>query len=65
MSPDAEVIGLIDADYVLHPGWLRDLVPAFEDPTVALVQAPQDHRDGHDSLFKEVMNSEYAGFFDT
>lgn len=64
MSPDAEVIGLIDADYVLHPGWLRDLVPAFDDPTVALVQAPQDHRDGHDSLFKEVMNSEYAGFFD-
>lgn len=64
MSPDAEVIALIDADYVLHPCWLKDLVPAFADPTVALVQAPQDHRDGHDSLFKEVMNSEYAGFFD-
>lgn len=64
MSPEAEVIALIDADYVLHPCWLKDLVPAFDDPTVALVQAPQDHRDGHDSLFKEVMNSEYAGFFD-
>ena len=61
---EAEILALLDADYVVHPRWLRDLVPAFVNPMVALVQAPQDHRDGHDSLFKEVMNSEYAGFFD-
>jgi len=64
VAPEAEIYALLDADYVVHPRWLRDLVPAFADPTVALVQAPQDHRDGHESLFKEVMNSEYAGFFD-
>ncbi len=64
VSPDAEILALLDADYVVHPCWLKDLVPAFADPTVALVQAPQDHRDGGESLFKEVMNSEYAGFFD-
>ncbi|MBN2752548.1 MAG: glycosyltransferase [Rhodospirillaceae bacterium] len=64
VAPEAEIIALLDADYVVHPRWLRDLVPAFADPMVALMQAPQDHRDGHESLFKEVMNSEYAGFFD-
>ena len=63
-APDAEIIALIDADYVVLPNWLSDLAPLFDDPRVALVQAPQDHRDGPESLFKTVMNSEYAGFFD-
>jgi exo-beta-1,3-glucanase (GH17 family)/cellulose synthase/poly-beta-1,6-N-acetylglucosamine synthase-like glycosyltransferase len=63
-APDAEVIGVIDADYVVHPDWLKDLVPQFRDPGVALVQAPQDHRDGARSLMHHAMNGEYAGFFD-
>jgi exo-beta-1,3-glucanase (GH17 family)/cellulose synthase/poly-beta-1,6-N-acetylglucosamine synthase-like glycosyltransferase len=63
-APDAEVIGVIDADYVVHKDWLKDLVPAFRDAQVGLVQAPQDHRDGSRSLAHHAMNSEYAGFFD-
>jgi exo-beta-1,3-glucanase (GH17 family)/cellulose synthase/poly-beta-1,6-N-acetylglucosamine synthase-like glycosyltransferase len=61
---DAEIIGIIDADYVVQPDWLKDLVPVFADPRVGLVQAPQDHRDGDLSLMHYVMNGEYAGFFD-
>jgi exo-beta-1,3-glucanase (GH17 family)/cellulose synthase/poly-beta-1,6-N-acetylglucosamine synthase-like glycosyltransferase len=61
---DAEIIGIIDADYVVEPDWLKDLVPAFADPRVGLVQAPQDHRDGDRSLMHYIMNGEYAGFFD-
>ena len=61
---DAEIIGIIDADYVVEPDWLKDLVPAFADPQVGLVQAPQDHRDGDRSLMHYIMNGEYAGFFD-
>jgi len=61
---DAEIIGIIDADYVVEPDWLKDLVPVFADPRVGLVQAPQDHRDGNRSLMHYVMNGEYAGFFD-
>jgi exo-beta-1,3-glucanase (GH17 family)/cellulose synthase/poly-beta-1,6-N-acetylglucosamine synthase-like glycosyltransferase len=61
---DAEIIGIIDADYVVHPDWLKDLVPVFDDPRVGLVQAPQDHRDGDRSLMHYIMNGEYAGFFD-
>ena len=61
---DAEIIGIIDADYVVHPDWLKDLVPVFADPRVGLVQAPQEHRDGDRSLMHYIMNGEYAGFFD-
>lgn len=63
-APDAEIIGIIDADYVVDPNWLMELVPSFEDPTVGIVQAPQDHRDANRSLLHEAMNTEYAGFFD-
>jgi cellulose synthase/poly-beta-1,6-N-acetylglucosamine synthase-like glycosyltransferase len=63
-AADAEIIGVIDADYAVTPNWLKDLVPAFDDPRVGLVQAPQDHRDGDRSLMHYAMNGEYAGFFD-
>lgn len=61
---DAEIIGILDADYVVEPDWLKDLVPAFADPNVGLVQAPQEHRDGDLSIMHYIMNGEYAGFFD-
>ncbi|MCL2716224.1 MAG: glycosyltransferase [Alphaproteobacteria bacterium] len=63
-AADAEIIGIIDADYVVDPDWLKDLVPAFADPHVGLVQAPQEHRDGDTSIMHYIMNGEYAGFFD-
>ena len=64
INPDADILAVIDADYVISPNWLVELVPIFDDPKVALVQAPQDHRDGKESLLKTAMNAEYAGFFD-
>ena len=63
-AADAEIIGVIDADYVVHPDWLKDLVPAFVDPKVSVMQAPQDHRDGDRTVMHHAMNGEYAGFFD-
>jgi exo-beta-1,3-glucanase (GH17 family)/cellulose synthase/poly-beta-1,6-N-acetylglucosamine synthase-like glycosyltransferase len=63
-AADAEVLGILDADYVVHQDWLKDLMPLFGDPTVGLVQAPQDHRDGARSVMHHAMNGEYAGFFD-
>jgi len=63
-AEDAEIIGVLDADYVVHPDWLADLVPGFSDPAVGMIQAPQDHRDGDRSLMHTAMNAEYAGFFD-
>lgn len=61
--PDAEIIATIDSDYIVRSRWLSDLVPHFTNPQVALVQAPQDYRDGHEDLFKRMCFWEYAGFF--
>ena len=63
-APEAEIIGVLDADYIVHPDWLKDLLPAFADPAVGLVQAPQDHRDASRRVTQVAMNGEYAGFFD-
>src|SRR5271170_428803 len=63
-AADAEIVASIDADYVVQPNWLKDLVPLFADPRVGFVQSPQDHRDGDRSLMHYAMNAEYAGFFD-
>jgi exo-beta-1,3-glucanase (GH17 family)/cellulose synthase/poly-beta-1,6-N-acetylglucosamine synthase-like glycosyltransferase len=63
-APDAEIIGTIDADYVVDANWLKHLVRMFADPEVGFVQSPQDHRDGDRSPLHTAMNAEYAGFFD-
>jgi exo-beta-1,3-glucanase (GH17 family)/cellulose synthase/poly-beta-1,6-N-acetylglucosamine synthase-like glycosyltransferase len=63
-ASDAEIIGVIDADYEVTPDWLKALVPLFADQRVGLVQSPQDHRDGNRSVLHRAMNAEYAGFFD-
>jgi cellulose synthase/poly-beta-1,6-N-acetylglucosamine synthase-like glycosyltransferase len=62
-APEAEVVAVIDADYQVRPSWLRDLVPAFADSEVAIVQAPQDYRDGGQNAFKAMCLAEYCGFF--
>lgn len=64
MADDAEIIAILDADYVVHSNWLKDLVPYFSDSNVAFIQAPQDHRDGYDNCLKRMMKREYDGFFD-
>ncbi len=62
-APDALVVGLVDSDYVVEPNWLRATLPYFANPKVGFVQAPQDHRDGESSPFKNMINWEYSGFF--
>ena len=62
-AADAEVIAVIDSDYCVEPGWLRDLVPAFANANMAIVQAPQDYRDEHENAFKAMCWAEYRGFF--
>ena len=62
-APDAEVIAVIDSDYQVRPGWLSDLVPSFDNPRTAIVQAPQDYHDDHANAFKAMCYAEYRGFF--
>ena len=62
-SPDAEIIGVLDSDYLAEPDWLRCMVPQFANPRVGFVQSPQDYHDNDGSFFKRLMFWEYAGFF--
>jgi cellulose synthase/poly-beta-1,6-N-acetylglucosamine synthase-like glycosyltransferase len=60
---NAEIVGVLDSDYVVRSDWLKSLVPYFRRPEVNFVQAPQDHREWQGNAFKEMINWEYAGFF--
>jgi exo-beta-1,3-glucanase (GH17 family)/cellulose synthase/poly-beta-1,6-N-acetylglucosamine synthase-like glycosyltransferase len=60
---DAEIIGVLDSDYIVDADWLRCMVPQFANPQVGIVQSPQDYRDNDGSFFKRLMFWEYAGFF--
>ncbi|HYG32332.1 MAG TPA: glycosyltransferase [Methylophilaceae bacterium] len=62
-DPRAEVIGVVDADYVVTPDWLAGLVPHFMDDKVAVVQAPQAHREWEHNFFRRMSNWEFEGFF--
>ncbi|HET7396068.1 MAG TPA: glycosyltransferase [Gammaproteobacteria bacterium] len=62
-SATAEVIAVIDSDYQIERRWLRDLAPSFTEPHIAIVQAPQDYRDGDANAFKAMCYAEYRGFF--
>ena len=54
----------IDADYVVQPDWLKDLVPLFarsaRRPGAVAAGSPRRRP----SVMHHAMNAEYAGFFD-
>jgi exo-beta-1,3-glucanase (GH17 family)/cellulose synthase/poly-beta-1,6-N-acetylglucosamine synthase-like glycosyltransferase len=62
-APEAQIIAVIDSDYQVEPTWLKDLTPQFQNPEIAVVQAPQDYRDADDNAFKAMCYAEYRGFF--
>jgi cellulose synthase/poly-beta-1,6-N-acetylglucosamine synthase-like glycosyltransferase len=59
----ADIVGVVDADYVVNADWLHQVVAYFEDQTVGIVQAPQAHREWSGQVFSTMMNWEYDGFF--
>ena len=59
----AQWVGVVDADYVVQPRWLRAVAGHFADPRNGIVQSPQAHREWGDELLRRMMNWEYEGFF--
>lgn len=43
MAPDADIVAVVDADYLARPDFLSKLVPFFDDPKLAYVQTPHDY----------------------
>src|SRR5260370_4894281 len=60
---DAEVIGIVDSDYQVDPGWLRRCAPAFADPWIGFVQTPQDYRDWQQARYYRRLYYSYKYFF--
>ncbi|MFN2543049.1 MAG: glycosyltransferase, partial [Actinomycetota bacterium] len=64
-DPRAEIVGVIDADYILDPAYLRSLVGYFADPNVAFVQSPQDYREYENDTYLTACYDAYKYFFAT
>src|SRR6478736_2188313 len=62
-SQEAEVIGIIDSDYQVQPGWLRRCAPAFADPWIGFVQTPQDYRGWQSARYYRRLYYSYKYFF--
>jgi cellulose synthase/poly-beta-1,6-N-acetylglucosamine synthase-like glycosyltransferase len=48
---DAEVIAVVDSDYLVKPNFLSETIPYFSDPRVAFVQTPQAFYNSDANLF--------------
>ena len=44
-APDVELIGVVDADYLVDPSYLSSVAGYFSDRELAFVQTPQDYRE--------------------
>lgn len=64
LALDVEVIAIVDADYLVRPGFLRATIPHFSDPTVGFVQNPQHYRDWEDNRYLRGLFHSYRYFFD-
>ncbi len=63
-APEAEIVGIVDADYQVSPEYLRETVPYFADPHVAFVQTPQDYREYAGDTFRQACYNAYKYFFE-
>jgi cellulose synthase/poly-beta-1,6-N-acetylglucosamine synthase-like glycosyltransferase len=61
--PDAELIGVIDADYLVDPSYLSAVVGYFHDPELAFLQTPQDYRDHENDGYLTACYDAYRYFF--
>jgi cellulose synthase/poly-beta-1,6-N-acetylglucosamine synthase-like glycosyltransferase len=62
-APDAELVGVIDADYQAEPDFIAALVGYFDDPRMGFVQTPHDYREWKSSSYLQMCYWEYQYFF--
>jgi cellulose synthase/poly-beta-1,6-N-acetylglucosamine synthase-like glycosyltransferase len=62
-DPRAELIGVVDSDYQIEPGFLRACALAFADPWIGFVQAPQDYRGWQQAAYYRRLYHSYKYFF--
>jgi cellulose synthase/poly-beta-1,6-N-acetylglucosamine synthase-like glycosyltransferase len=59
-----EIIGIVDADYRVRPGWLTAVVGHFGDSSVGFVQTSQHYREWEDDAYLRGLFYSFRYFFD-
>ncbi|GGD69503.1 glycosyltransferase [Croceicoccus mobilis] len=59
MDPTAEIVSVIDADYLATPDFLSRLVPFFRDKRVGYLQTPHDYREYEGNAYLTGCHWEY------
>lgn len=62
-NPRAEIVAVVDSDYLVSPEWLQETVGYFGDPAVAFVQTPQDYRGYEGNRYLTACYDAYRYFF--
>jgi cellulose synthase/poly-beta-1,6-N-acetylglucosamine synthase-like glycosyltransferase len=62
-DPRAEIIGLIDADDIVQPHYLRETVGYFADPRLGFLQTFEGNRDFEGSDYYTACVDSYHGFY--
>jgi cellulose synthase/poly-beta-1,6-N-acetylglucosamine synthase-like glycosyltransferase len=63
VDPRAEIVGVVDADYLVEPNWLDETVGYFADPNLSFVQTPQDYREFEGNRYLTACYDAYRYFF--
>ncbi|HWH80819.1 MAG TPA: glycosyltransferase [Burkholderiaceae bacterium] len=58
-APDAEIVALVDADYISRPDFLERYAPLFADPRIGFVQTSHDYHEWQDNPFLRGAYFEY------
>jgi cellulose synthase/poly-beta-1,6-N-acetylglucosamine synthase-like glycosyltransferase len=64
LPEQVEILGIVDADYSVHPQWLQDTIGHFDDPSVAFVQTSQHYRSWQDNRYLRGLFYSFRYFFD-
>ncbi len=62
-SPQAELIAVVDADYIVQPDFLEDLTRFFADPKTGFVQSCHDYHSWENSVYASACYYEYGSHF--
>jgi cellulose synthase/poly-beta-1,6-N-acetylglucosamine synthase-like glycosyltransferase len=64
LPAEVEILGIVDADYQVHPQWLRNTIGHFDDPSVAFMQTSQHYREWRDNRYLRGLFYSFRYFFD-
>ncbi len=62
-DPRAELVAVVDSDYLVEPDWLDEVVGFFADQEIAFVQTPQDYREFENNPYLTACYDAYRYFF--